>query len=293
MGANLKLIFGFPVAEWFIYSEQLYYSIKKFCHDPLVLFSSNKNIGYSYERLTKIKGKREYRLYQIHNFLFDVFEEIRGLDFDYFVKLDSDCLFANFGFEEIFTKKFDFLDSVDENDNKCKWWQAKEFFKNIASYQRLISDLKLTRKDSRISGCLGALQAYSKKAIDFIADRIKIIENSPGYIEMIQKDLCLSELLVPNLLKDAGFEYRIIYLHKEEKHPPLCVRWRPYISKKEVKSIENCDLSILYHPLKRALRDKTRRILLKKIGYRYGLIIIYMYILKKIRDSLKTKVKLF
>lgn len=59
----MKLIFGFPLAERFIYARQLYYSIKKFCHDPLVLFASNRNIGYSYDRLTKIKSKREYRLH--------------------------------------------------------------------------------------------------------------------------------------------------------------------------------------------------------------------------------------
>lgn len=268
---NLKLIFGFPVNEWFIYSKQLYYSIKKFCHNPLVLFSSNKNIGYSYDRLTKIKSKREYRLYQIHNFLFDVFEEIRDLDFDYFIKLDSDCLFANFGFEEIFAERFDFLDSVDENDNKCKWSHAKEFLENIESYQRFLSDLKLTRKDSRISGCLGALQVYSKKAIDFIGDHIRIIETHPEYTKMEQKIHSLDELLLPNLLKDAGFEYRIIYLHKEKKHPTLCVRWRPYVNRKEAESIENRDSYILYHPLKRNLFNRARGILLKKIGYRYSL----------------------
>ena len=59
MNANFKLIFGFPVAERFIYSQQLYYSIKKFCHDPLVLFASNKDIGYSYGRLKKIISKRK------------------------------------------------------------------------------------------------------------------------------------------------------------------------------------------------------------------------------------------
>ena len=268
MSTNLKLIFGFPVDEWFIYSQQLYYSIKKFCHDPLVLFSSNKGIGYSYDRLKKITSKRKY-IYGLinHRFVFDIIEEIKNLDFDYFIKLDSDCLFTNYGFEKLFTEKFDFLNSVDEN-NKRKWQNSKDFLGNIESYERFISDLKLTRIDSKTPGCLGAFQAYSKKAIDFISGNIKIIEAHPEYAKMEQRVPCLDEVFLFNLLKDAGFEYRTIYLHQGTHSP---IRFRPYITTEEVQSIRNSDLPILYHPVKRSLRDKARRVLLKKIGYRYGL----------------------
>lgn len=267
---DLKLIFGFPVAERFAYSKHLYYSIKKFCYDPLVLFASNKNIGHSYDRLTKIKSRRRYRIHQIHNFVFDAFEEIRNLDFDYFVKLDSDCLFTNFGFEGIFDQKFDFLDSVDQSNDRYEWYHTKEFLKSAESYRRLLSDLELSRRDPRISGCFCALQIYSKKAVCFIADRIKIIESNIGYIEMVQKDLCLSELLIPNLLKDAGFKFRIIRLpEKKAGSPWRGVRWRPHVGKEEIELLANRDLPVLYHPINRKFFDKTRMILLKKIGYKW------------------------
>ncbi len=268
---SLKLIFGLPVAEQFIYTKQLYYSIKKFCHDPLVLFSSDKDIGHSYDRLRKIKNKREYKYHQLQNFIFDALEEIRNLNFDYFIKLDSDCLFANSGIDGIFAGKFDFLDSVDENDGKCNWLWAKKFSENIGSYHRILSDLGLSRKDARISGCLGAFQVHSKEAVNFIADRINIIENNPGYLTMKQKGLCLDELIVPNLLKDAGFAPRLTYLHEGAPQSSWRMRWRPYIGKEEVAYAADRDLNIMYHPLKRDLRDEARRILLEKIGYRYGL----------------------
>jgi hypothetical protein len=271
MKTEPKLIFGFPVAERFIFSRQLYYSIKKFCRNPLVLFSSNQDIGYSFQQLKKIISKRKYGIRKIQNFLFDIFEEINGRDFDYFVKLDSDCLFANYGLEKIFAEEFDFLDSVDDFDHKCKWDNARPFLKNIEPYKKILSDLKLSRIDSRISGCLCAFQIYSKEAVNFITGRIGAIENNPGYLEMIRQNLCLSELIVPNLLKDAGFKYKIVYLHEEKTQPCWNIRWRPYINKDEVETIEKHLLPILYHPLKRSLSDKGRRILLKKIGYRYSL----------------------
>ena len=269
---SLKLIFGFPVDERFLYSKQLYYSIRKFCHNPLVLFSSNRGIGYSYQRLKKIPSKREYRYHLInHRFLFDLIEEIKDLDYDYFVKLDSDCLFANYGFEQLFTEKFDFLDSVDEFDNQYQWFHTKFFLENIELYHRFLSSLKLARKDSRVSGCLGALQIYSKRAMDFIAGNLSVIEGYPEYRKMEQKFSCFDEIFLSNLLKDAGFKYRMIYLHKKTDYSSLCVRWRPPISRSEVAAIESSNLYILYHPLKRTLRDQARRVLLKKIGYRYSL----------------------
>ena len=206
-------------------------------------------------------------------------------------------MFANFGFEEIFTEKIDFINSIDEKDTQDRWTNAKDFIANIESYKRFLSDLKLIRKDSSISGCLGALQVYSKKAVDFIGDRIKRIESNPEYAKMEQEINCLDELLLLNLLKDAGFKHRIIYLHLYRNHRQsrLAVRFRPYISMEEVESIKDRDLCVLYHPLKRRFSDKSRRILLKKIGYRYGLknmVRELLYILKnRILKSIKPKAK--
>ena len=141
----IKLIFGFPVHEKFEIALDLYFTIRKFNNNPLVLFSSNQDLGNSVDNLKRVPSKRVYGYGFMHNFVFDMCEVLEDMDFDYFVKLDSDSLFANYGFEKIFEKKFDFCAQI-EKDGALEWNWGKNLFKNLKSYLRLLDDLGLRRR---------------------------------------------------------------------------------------------------------------------------------------------------
>jgi hypothetical protein len=253
-----KLIFGFPVHEKFRAALDLYYSIQKFNNDPPVLFSSNDNLGKSVENLKKIKSKRKYRLWRIHNFLFDIFEEIKDMDFDYFIKLDSDCLFANYGFEKIFNRNFDFNASIQGE----KWPHYYPFKNSMFYYEALLKDLHLRRKDNQIVATFFAFIVFSRRAVAFIVENIKKIEKSPAYNKLMQARFCLCEPLIGNLLKDAGF------IFVTDTPPVQDVRYRPYWSIDEIAGKKTSELGILYHPVRRDGNNKFRKIIMQKTEIR-------------------------
>lgn len=266
----IKLIFGFPVHEKFGIALDLYYSIKKFNNNPLVLYSSNLDLGNSVDNLKKFPSKRTYRYKMMHNYVFDMCEAIKDMDFDYFVKLDSDCLFANYGFEKIFKKKFDFCAQI-EKDQALRWDHGIKFFKNLKSYLKVLNDLELKRKDRTIAGVLCCLQIYSKRTVTFIAKNVETIEKSKGYVELKKRavgslNLCLSDALLPNLLKDAGFTFIHNPFTTDLQDDTGFVRWRPYWSIDEVAKKYKSKLAILYHPVKRHPNDPFRKYIMKKLN---------------------------
>jgi len=269
----VKLIFGFPVHEEFEVALDVYYSIKKFNNDPLVLYSSNQDLGSSIDNFKKVPSRRVYKLNMTHNCVFDMCEEIKDMDFDFFVKLDSDCLFANYGFERIFKGAFDFCAQV-EPDHALRWNHGIRLFRNLASYLKLLDDLQLKRRDRTIAGAMCCLQIYSKRAVRFIAENAEIIEKSSGYAELkeacyvdgdYQPGLCLSDAFFPNVLKDAGFTFIPNPFTTDLQDDTGYVRWRPYWSIDEVIHKDTSELGILYHPVKRKLNDSFRKYIMKKL----------------------------
>jgi len=252
-----RVIFGFPVHNHFTAALDLYYSIKKFNNNPLVMFSSNNDLGKSIDKLKRIKNKRKYRLGHMHNFLFDVFEEIIDMDFDYFVKLDSDCLFANYGFDEIFNQKFDFtiFPSIPTES-----WRQKGYFRNrISHYENILHGLNLERRDEEILGCLFALCIFSKRAVSFMVDSIDKIEKNAGYRELMSlsaSEIRLCEPFIFTLLKDAGFSYIC--------SPFKGVRYRPYWKTSEIEAKKGSELETVYHPVRREPVDEFRKLIVQK-----------------------------
>jgi hypothetical protein len=268
----IKLIFGFPVHEKFETALDLYFTIRKFNNNPRVFFSSNQDLGSSVDNLKKVPSKRVYRYFLMHNCVFDMCEVLEDMDFDFFVKLDTDCLFANYGFERIFEKKFDFCAQI-EKDEALRWNWGKYLFNNLNSYLKLLDDLGLKRKSHTMAGALCALQIYSKRAVTFIAENIKTIEKSKGYAELklvasTKQGLSLSDALLPNLLKDAGFTSIRNPFTADLQDDIGFVRWRPYWDIEEVVNKDRSKLAIIYHPVKRDLNDSFRKYIMKRIKLR-------------------------
>jgi len=282
----VKLLFGFPLHDSFDAALDLYYSIKKFNNDPSVVFISNQDLGYSADKLTKLKSKRQYNWMGMHNFIFDVFEQIKDMDFDYYVNLDSDCLFANYGFEKIFEKKFDFnmdhimthydfyntkvgarlinkyenlLRKLNLDRKSMSRYFTGKFSRNIKYYEMILDRLNLERKDSRVLSCLGTSQIFSKRAVNFIAENTEKIENHPAFKKMAGLELMLYETFFTTLLKDAGF----IPIATYPKYLP-CLRFRPSWTTEEIKNTDSSKLAILYHPVKREPEDKFRKMIIKR-----------------------------
>jgi hypothetical protein len=200
-------------------------------------------------------------------------EEIKDMDFDYFVKLDSDCLFANYGFERIFKRAFDFCAQI-EHDYALRWNHGILLFKNLTSYLKLLDDLQLKRRNRTIAGAMCCLQIYSKRAVKFIAENAGIIEKSSGYAGLkeacyvdgdYQGGLCLSDAFFPNVLKDAGFTFISNPFTTDLGDDTGYVRWRPYWSIDEVMHKDTSKLAILYHPVKRKFDDPFRRYVIEKL----------------------------
>lgn len=84
----MRLIFGFPQHQNFDSASELYKTIKKYNGNPVVLYSSNEDLGNSFEKLIKIKSKHVYTWVHIHNFVFDMAEELFNCKYDYYVNLD-------------------------------------------------------------------------------------------------------------------------------------------------------------------------------------------------------------
>jgi len=267
----IKLIFGFPLHKKFETALDLYCSIKKFNNNPLVLYSSNQDIGESVDNLKKVPSKRVYKYNFMHNCVFDMCEVIKDMDFDFFVKLDSDCLFANYGFERIFEEKFDFCAQI-EQDQALRWEHGVKLFRNLKSYLELLDDLGLKRKSHTIAGTMCCLQIYSKRAVKFISENVETIERSKGYAELKRaahyQNLCLSDAFFPNLLKDIGF----ISIHNpfttDLQDDTGFVRWRPYWGIDEIVNKDISKLAILYHPVQRNLNDPFRKYIMEKINLR-------------------------
>jgi len=256
----VKLIFGFPVHEKFETALDLYHSIKKFNNDPLVLFASNSDLGKSIGNLKKIRSKRRYRWGHLHNFMFDAFEEIHKTDYDYYINLDSDCLFANYGFKKLFKKKFDFS-ATTHNEESMAWAHGNIFLDNIEHYKKILDDLGLRRKDKTVMVSLAALQIFSKRAINFIVKNLKTIENNKGYLKLMKiRRFPLDETIILNILKDAGF----IPLENPFMNEQGPVRWDYYWSKNEIKDKNASELGILYHPVRRDKNDEFRKAIIEK-----------------------------
>lgn len=250
---NKKLIFGFPIHQDSNSAVDLYNSIKKFYGDHFVFYSSdNDKLDINEPGLTKIKPKRTYEWGHAHNFLFDAFEYIDELDFDYFIKLDSDCLIANEGLYELLEKNFDF--SLDNYKNQHDWIHGWVFQKHINKYKNIINEIGIKRRDDNLVGSITAFCIFSKQAVQFIKKNIDKIEQSEDYKQLMKlKGLCMDETLTFNILKDAGFA-SLIGNEGDEWNLVEGVRYRPYWTVDELKNQPKEKFSIVYHPV---LRDKT------------------------------------
>ncbi|KKP65496.1 MAG: hypothetical protein UR61_C0020G0005 [candidate division WS6 bacterium GW2011_GWE1_34_7] len=257
----MNVIFGFPQHENFDTALDLYMTIKKYNNNPIVLYSSNEGLGHSFEKLTKIKSKRVYTWGHIHNFVFDMVEELSNYKYDYYVNLDSDVLFANYGFEKIFCEPFDFT-IEHTKDEKHDWYHGRILLENIDLYEGILSDLKLKRKDKKIVGSIFATCVFSKKAIEFLEQILPILERSESYIKFMNLPLqgfAFDEVIIFNLLKDAGFTSK--YIRPNPLETIKIDAWQY----EEIKPIETKDLGIIYHKINRDISDSARRELLNKI----------------------------
>lgn len=258
----MNLIFGFPQHINFDSAPELYRTIKKYNHDPIVLYSSNENLGQSFEKLIKVKSKRIYTWSHVHNFVFDMVEELSNYQYDYYINLDSDVLFANYGFEKIFTEPFDFTIEHTKDENH-DWYHGKVLLENIDLYEGILSDLGLKRKDSTIVGSIFATAIFSQRAINFLAKILPSLEKSKSYIEFMNlpiQGFAFCEVIVFNLLKDAGFVSK--YIRPDPLDTIKIEAWKY----EEIEPIHPNDLGIVYHKINRDPSDPTRKLLLQKLA---------------------------
>ena len=176
-----QLIFGSSVHFNFNSFLDLYKGVQKFFGGPLYIFSSNdENMGRPFGNLIRIEAKRHYRWRRSHNFLFDAFEALKGRPYDFFIALDSDCLvYGNKLSRFLEEGDFDFV--IYPNLNGLGgWYHGSMFLKNINHYLAILKDLGIERKDEAIVGNFNPLIILSKRAVDFLRDRIGVIESSSG-----------------------------------------------------------------------------------------------------------------
>lgn len=259
----MKLIFGFPIHENFQAAIDLYKTIKYYCGDHQVLFSSNENLGENYENLKKFKAKRDYRWGHSHNFIIDVAEYLKFENFDYFIKIDSDCLFANYGLEKLIKEEeCDF--TLEKYKDQNNWIHGWIFQKHINEYLKiLLESLGIKRKNDQIVGTMNAFSIFSKQAINYINGFTSHLENIREYTELMMiPQLCLDELILYNILKDSNLKYRVGNRGKEFSLING-VRYRPYWSIDEL----NDEKEILYHPVLRSSNDKFRKRILTGVTH--------------------------
>lgn len=253
----MKIIFGSSVHKHFDSFLDLYKGVQKFYDNPLYLFASNEDIGRSSGNLRKFTSRRNYKWRRSHNFIFDVCGELKGLDFDFFTALDSDCLVADGYLSEFLcAEEFDFVVYPNLN-GEGKWYHGNIFKQNMGLYEAMLSSIGLKRMDERIVGNFNPLIILSKRAVGFLQNVIEHIENTPAYAEMMKIDFSVGETLIFNLLKDAGLKPRSI-----DTRLKTGLRYRPYWDVDEFKE----GISV-YHPVRLDKNDLFRRLVGLKASY--------------------------
>lgn len=277
-----KVIFGSSVHFNFSAFLDLYKGVQKFFGKPLYIFASNnEDMGEEckLENLIKIEAGRNYKWRRSHNFLFDAFLNLKGRDYDYFVALDSDCLvYGNRLSRFLEEGDFDFV--IYPNLNGLGgWYHGSAFLKNINHYLDILKDLGIERKDEAIVGNFNPMIILSRRAVDFLRDRIGAIESSSGYGELMKMEFSVGETLIFNILKDAGFKYK--YIDPKLKRG---IRYRPYW---EVDEFDG-EISV-YHPVRRRRKnDLFRHLVGIKAGYdKKYLFLIPIFIYYVYRKAIK------
>jgi glycosyltransferase involved in cell wall biosynthesis len=265
-----KLIFGTSVHVEFDSFLDLYKGVQKFFGEPLYIYASNEELGKPFGNLVKVEAKRNYKWRRSHHFLFDAFEFLKNRDYDYFVSMDSDCLVCSDALLAFLRPKdFDFV--IYPNLDGLGWWyHGKIFSENINSYLDILKSIGLKRPDEKIVGNFNPLIILSRKAVEFLRERIEKIESADGYKALMALEFSVGETLIYNILKDAGLKAKFI-------DPDLKrgIRYRPYWEVDEYQK----GVSI-YHPVRRKKKDLFRRLIGIKAGYDRSYIflsVIYMY----------------
>ncbi len=266
-----RLIFGTSVHVEFSVFLDLYKGVQKFFGKPLYIYASNEDLGEPAGNLVEMEDKRNYKWRRSHNFLFDSFEYLKGREYDYFVSMDSDCLVCGSGALLDFISPGDFDFVIYPNFDSTGWWyHGKVFAQHIDSYLDILKNIGVNRLDDRVVGNFNPLIILSRKAVDFLRERLEKIESSRGYKAIMELEFSVGETLIYNILKDAGFRPKFISPQLKKG-----LRYRPYWEVDEYRK----DISI-YHPVTRKKNDLFRRLVGIKAGYDrnyFFMILLFFY----------------
>lgn len=175
-----------------------------------------------------------------------------GYQYDYFINLDSDSLFAKKGFEEFIIsemEEFDYMSAdikiIPSDDD---WWGPAQIMKKVWHLWQPIFNTE------HFYGCFGS-QVFSRKFVKQILSFNKF-EDMKKMMKQTEKEVfALEEILFITLANSLGVKSKA-YRHNVGKW----MRYVPKYTEQEIMdAINNNEECYLLHPVQRLMNDPARK----------------------------------
>ncbi|WP_284036274.1 galactosyltransferase-related protein [Neobacillus sp. 114] len=178
--------------------------------------------------------------------------EKQGIQYDYFINIDSDALFIRKGYEEFVQKEMKDTDymAVKLRIPKSGWYIGKELKKDINRWKKLFNV-------NPFYGVFNVGQVISRPLVQALLKQERLEKLKNALIKTIS--FGTDEVLFVNMAKELGFRLK--------KYPnetaSQMIRYRPYFTLDEMIScLNNNETGGLCHPVIRANDDPVRKLIL-------------------------------
>ncbi|OIJ10775.1 hypothetical protein BKP35_13175 [Anaerobacillus arseniciselenatis] len=235
--------------------EQLIENIKCFCPNSTIVlynggddpsFASNLNIP-----ICPTSKKLNYG--NLASFFIETMEWIEeiGIEYDYFINLDSDVLFFRKGFERFIEEQMTDSDYMGVNLHlpDSSWFCGEKFKKDITRWKPFFCV-------DPIWGVFNVGQVFSKKLVKSLVQYEmkellkKAIEETPVF--------GIEEIVFVNMASELGYN---IKNYPTETYLQM-IRFRPYFTIRELaKCINKYEKTWFCHPIKRIENDTARQLI--------------------------------
>lgn len=171
-----------------------------------------------------------------------------GYEYDYFINIDSDALFAKKGFEELINFEMKDADYMAAHFNvPSDNWDPGRSMKRVWNLWQPIFKLDHFYK------CFGA-QVFSRNFVKQILSFNKLADMKRNIKQTENDVFALEEILFPTLAISFGIKTKP-YPNQMDKW----LRYRPHFSENElINAIKNNEDCYIIHPVYRDMNDKTR-----------------------------------
>jgi hypothetical protein len=252
--AKKKICFALLVHENQELVEQLISNINYYCpNSHVVLYNGGNNPNFCKKLHVPVcPTSKQIKYGNLSTYFLETMEWLDeiGINYDYFINLDSDVLLFRKGYEEFIEEEMQDVDYMgvklripDQN-----WTCGKSFKKDAHRWEPFFPTTSFL-------GVFNVGQVMSKHLVKAFLNYEKKELLKTAFKET--KVFGIEEIVFANLANELGFKMKSY----PEDHGEKAIRYRPYFNEKELTMFLQKNVGWLVHPINRKKNDPARNLI--------------------------------